>query len=261
MEQYLDLVRSVLTGGTYRQNRTGVDTISQFSHHYRVDLADGYPLLTTKEMDTFRWDSLIHELLWYFSGEEHIRSLQEKTSIWDDWADDEGRLETAYGRFWRRYPVPPQSAQLDGEAWAGPDSPWVTEEDGDLVFDQLRYVIDTLNGDNPDRDQHSRRLVVNAWHPANAGVSLLPPCHYTFVFHVLDGELNVHMTQRSGDIALGVPFNIAAYALIAHIIARQTDLDVGRFGHTIINAHAYAGTGERGAWYRDNLGKVQDRIE
>ncbi|MFB6167103.1 MAG: thymidylate synthase [Candidatus Nanohaloarchaea archaeon] len=261
MQQYLDTVRNVLTDGHYRRNRTGVDTISTFMQTYEIDLREGFPLLTTKKMDGFRWKSLIHELLWYFSGEEHIRKLREKTGIWNEWADDEGHLETAYGRFWRRYPVPEESAQLEGEAWAGEDSPFVEEEDGSLVFDQIKYVIDTLKGDNPDRDPNSRRLVVNAWHPANAGASLLPPCHYTFVFHVLDGELNVHMTQRSGDIALGVPFNIAAYSLIANIIAQETGFELGRFGHTIINAHAYAGKGERGEFYRDNLDELRERVE
>ncbi len=260
MDQYQELVRSVLEEGAHKANRTGVDTISGFHRSYTIDLQQGFPLLTTKKMDGYRWDSLIHELLWYFSGQEHIRDLREKTKIWDAWADDDGKLETAYGRFWRRYPVPDDPAHLPGEAWPGTDSPWVTEEDGTLVFDQLQYVIDTLNGDTPGKGPHSRRLVVNAWHPANAAVSTLPPCHYTYVFNVNDGKLNVHLTQRSGDIALGVPFNIAAYALIAHIVAQQTGFAVGNFGHTVVDAHIYSGTNERGAWYSDNLSRLQERV-
>lgn len=261
MQEYLDTVRSILEEGNYRPNRTGVDTVSTFMQTHEIDLSEGFPLLTTKKMDGFRWKSLIHELLWYFSGEEHVRKLREKTSIWDEWADEEGHLETAYGRFWRRYPLPDESAQLEGEAWADEENPWVEEEDGNLVFDQIQYIIDTLKGDNPERGPNSRRLVVNAWHPGNAGVSLLPPCHYTFVFNVQNGRLNVHLTQRSGDIALGVPFNIAAYALIANIVAQRTGLKPGKFGHSIVDAHIYSGKGERGEWYRGNLQELSSRVE
>ncbi|MFC7236146.1 thymidylate synthase [Halosegnis marinus] len=252
MRQYLDLVADVLADGGYKPNRTGVDTVSGFSRHYTVDLADGFPLLTTKKLSGFRWNSLIHELLWYLSGEEHVRSLSEETGIWDAWADDEGRLDTAYGRFWRRYPVPDDEARLPGESWPDDDHRW-RNDDG--TFDQLAYAVDQLN-ENP----HSRRIVVNAWHPANAAVSTLPPCHYTFVFNVRDGRLHTHLTQRSGDIALGVPFNIAAYSLLTHAVANRTGLNVGEFGHTVVDAHVYCGAGERGAWYADNLDRLQARL-
>jgi thymidylate synthase len=250
MEQYLDLVRRVLAGGTYKPNRTGVDTIAGFGQHYEVDLREGFPLLTTKQMDGFRWNSLIHELLWYFSGEEHIRNLREKTGIWNEWANEEGQLDTAYGRFWRRYPIPDEG--LPGESWPDDSHRWVNDEG---TFDQVQYAIDQLR-ENPQ----SRRIVVNAWHPANAAVSTLPPCHYTFVFNVQGDSLNVHLTQRSGDIALGIPFNIAAYSLLAHVVAQRTDFEVGRFSHTIVDAHAYCGEGERGEWYRENLGGLQERV-
>ncbi|CAI49553.1 thymidylate synthase [Natronomonas pharaonis DSM 2160] len=260
MQQYHDLVSDVLAGGTHKPNRTGVDTIASFSHHYEVDLGAGFPLLTTKRMDGYRWNSLIHELLWYLSGEEHIRTLREETKIWDAWADDEGHLDTAYGRFWRRFPVPDEPARLPGESWPDDSHRWTTTEttpDGTerQVFDQLAYVLDTLE-ENP----HSRRLVVNAWHPANAAVSTLPPCHYTFVFNVQGDQLNVHLTQRSGDIALGVPFNLAAYSLLAHAVANRTAFEVGSFGHTIVDAHIYCGAGDRGAWYADKLPALQDRL-
>jgi thymidylate synthase len=256
MQQYLDLVDSVLSSGAHKPNRTGVDTISSFSEHYEVDLEEGYPLLTTKQMDGYRWNSMLHEVCWYLSGEEHIRSLREETKIWDAWADDDGRLDTAYGRFWRRYPVPDDESRLEGESWPDESHRWVTEEeDGRRTFDQLRYVVDTLS-DSPN----SRRLVVNAWHPANAAVSTLPPCHYSFVFNVQGDRLNCHLTQRSGDVALGVPFNIAAYALLTKIVARETGFEPGTFAHTVVDAHVYCGRGERGEWYADNLEALQSRL-
>lgn len=257
MKQYNELVRSVLKDGQYQKNRTDVDAISLFNYNYEIDLSKGYPLLTTKKMDGSRWDSMIHEFLWYLSGDEHIRNLREKTGIWDEWAGEEGHLDTAYGRFWRRYPVPDERDQLPGESWPGINNQWVTPEetaDGEtrLVFDQLGYVLDTLTGKNPDKDTSSRRLVVNAWHPPNAAVSTLPPCHYTFVVNVQGEELNVHLTQRSGDVALGIPFNIACYSLLAKLLAQRADLTVGSFAHTIVDAHIYCGKGERGEWYADH---------
>jgi thymidylate synthase len=251
MEQYLGLVESVLREGTYKPNRTGVDTLSTFSQHYEVDLQEGFPLLTTKKMDGFRWDSMIHELLWYLSGEEHVRDLREKTGIWDEWADEEGHLDTAYGRFWRRYPVPEEG--LPGESWPDDDHRWMNDDE--RTFDQIRYAIDQLQ-ENPQ----SRRIVVNAWHPANAAVSTLPPCHYTFVLNVQGDRLNLHLTQRSGDVALGIPFNVAAYAILATVVARQTGFEVGSFAHTVVDAHVYCGDGERGEWYRDNLDELQERV-
>jgi len=250
MQQYLDLVDSTLAGGTYKPNRTGVDTIASFSQQYTVDLQEGFPLLTTKDLSGFRWNSLIHEFKWYLSGEEHIRNLREETGIWDAWADDEGRLDTAYGRFWRRYPVPTEG--LDGEAWPEENHRW-RNDDG--TFDQIQYVVDTLQ-----ESPNSRRLVVSAWHPANAAVSTLPPCHYTFVFNVQGDTLNCHLTQRSGDIALGVPFNIAAYSLLTHAVAQETGFEVGEFGHTVVDAHIYCGEGDRGDWYADNLDTLQSRL-
>jgi len=260
MKEYLDLVAETLAEGTHKPNRTGVDTISSFSRAYTVDLADGFPLLTTKKLDGARWNSLVHEFLWYLSGEEHVRNLREHTSIWDAWADGEGRLDTAYGRFWRRYPGPEADAMLDGEAWPDDANRWVTVEATDdggerRVFDQLAYAIDTLR-ERPN----SRRIVVNAWHPANAAVSTLPPCHYTFVFNVQGDRLNLHLTQRSGDIALGVPFNLAAYALLATVVAGRTGFEPGTFAHTIVDAHVYCGTGARGDWYADNLPALRERV-
>jgi len=284
MEQYHNLVKDILENANYRKNRTGVDTLSTFSQHYKIALQEGFPLLTTKDLSGYRWDSLIHELLWYFSGEEHIKNLREHTKIWDAWADDEGLLPTAYGRFWRRYPIPEDQDLLEGEWWPTNQEEWIEkaenhyelsekeikegisqwineEEDGRKTFDQIQYVIDTLNGDHPYRSKNSRRLIINAWHPANAAVSKLPPCHFTWVLNVQDGKLNTHLTQRSGDTALGIPFNIAAYALITKIIAKQTDLEPGEFSHTIVDSHIYCGKGERGEWYSKNLEKLKERIK
>lgn len=218
MKQYLDLVKLVIENGTLKPTRTGVNTISYFGAFYKVDLNEGFPLLTTKKM---HWNSLLREVLWYLSGENHIRNLRKHTKIWDAWADEDGNLETAYGYYWRHFP----SAQKNkfGE--------WEIRE-----VDQIKYVIDEIN-----RNPNSRRLVVSAWEPGNATTSKLPPCHYSFVFNVQDGKLNCHLTQRSGDIALGIPFNLAAYSLLTQVIAKQVGLGLGEFAHTIVDAHIYVG--------------------
>jgi len=217
MREYLDLVDRVLRTGTLKKNRTGVDTISSFAENYSVDLSKGYPLLTTKKVN---FKSMLHEVLWYLSGEDHIRNLRKHTKIWDAWADEEGNLDTAYGRYWRRFP----SARWNAEAGR-----YDVEE-----IDQIGAVIQTLK-----TDPNSRRMVVTAWEPGNALSSKLPPCHYTFAFNVQDRRLNCHLTQRSGDIALGIPFNLAAYSLLTQIIAQATDLEPGVFSHTIVDAHIY----------------------
>ncbi len=218
MKEYLDLVRLVMQEGVRKKSRTGVDTISYFSAFYKVDLTKGFPLLTTKKME---WKSVIRELLWYLSGENHIRNLRKHTKIWDAWADEDGNLETAYGHYWRHFP----SAKKDK------NGNWEVTE-----IDQIQYVIDEIKN-----KPYSRRLLVTAWEPGNATTSKLPPCHYTFAFNISGDKLNCHLTQRSGDIALGIPFNLAAYSMLTHIIANETNLQVGQFAHTIIDAHIYVG--------------------
>ena len=236
-EAYLGVVERVLATGVRKENRTGTDTLSSFAEHYSVDLSEGYPLLTTKKV---YFASMLREVLWYLSGDDHIRGLRQHTKIWDAWADEQGDLQTAYGRFWRRFPVPEPGAALGGEVWADASHPNVRREaDGSLSFDQLGYVLDTLRT-NP----MSRRLVVSAWHPANAAVSRLPPCHYTFCFNVspvADGPdlLHCHLTQRSADLALGVPFNLACYALLTQVLAEAAGMRPGRFAHTLVDAHIY----------------------
>ncbi len=232
MQQYLDLVERVLSKGTLKQNRTGVDTISTFAEFYRVNLQEGYPLLTTKKVN---FKAMLHEVFWYLSGDDHIRNLQKHTKIWDAWADDAGNLETAYGRYWRRYPIPETSAASGAEVFLSENQAHVNrEKDGSLSFDQIGWAISELRR-NPD----SRRIVINAWHPANAAVSKLPPCHSFWVLNVQDGHLNCHLTQRSADIAIGVPFNLACYALLTEAIAQEAGLIAGEFAHTLVDAHIY----------------------
>ncbi|MBU0980762.1 MAG: thymidylate synthase [Nanoarchaeota archaeon] len=233
MKEYLDMVRYVLENGVKKDTRTGVSTRSVFAYFYKVDLNKGYPLLTTKQM---YFNSMLHELFWYLSGEEHIRTLREKTKIWNAWSNEKGQLETAYGRFWRRFPLP--NIGLKGERWG---EKWVrTEADGQKTFDQIQYIIDTLKEikTNPTT-RNLRRMVVSAWHPANAAESLLPPCHYTFCFNVLAGKLNCHLTQRSADVALGVPFNLACYSLLTMLLAKETGYKAGEFAHTLVDCHIY----------------------
>lgn len=238
MREYLDLVKLVIENGIRKPSRTGIDTISYFAANYRVDLSKGFPLLTTKKMV---WNSLLHEVLWYLSGENHIRNLREKTKIWDAWADEDGNLDTAYGYYWRHFP----SAEKDK------NGNWKVTE-----IDQIKYVIDTLKT-NP----YSRRLIVTAWEPGNAIRSKLPPCHYTFAFNVNDGKLNCHLSQRSGDIALGIPFNLAAYSLLTQIIARETGFEPGYFAHTIIDAHIYVADKGSPMEKYDHLQGLKEQLE
>jgi thymidylate synthase len=218
VKQYLDLVRTVLEHGTRKPNRTGVDALSTFHVSYEVDLRQGFPLLTTKAMS---WKNIVVENLWFLSGETHIGLLRKHgCKFWDPWADEQGRVPSAYGNFWRRFPV------------HGP-------EGGAAFNDQIRWVTDELK-----RTPMSRRLVVTAWAPGNAQTSDLPPCHLLFVLNVqLDerGEpmLCLHLTQRSADVALGVPYNIAGYALLLHLFSRFSGIPVGLFGHTLVDAHVY----------------------
>jgi thymidylate synthase len=238
MKQYLELIKKVIDNGVRKQTRTGVDTISYFGAFYKVDLTDGFPLLTTKKM---HWNSILREVLWYLSGENHIRNLRKHTKIWDAWADENGNLETAYGYYWRHFPSAEKNK--NGE--------WIVSE-----VDQIKYVIEEIA-----RNPFSRRLVVNAWEPGNATKSKLPPCHYSFVFNVTGKKLNCHLTQRSGDIALGIPFNLAAYSLLTQVIAQQTGLGVGQFAHTIVDAHIYVGDKGTEMEKYDHLERLTEQLK
>jgi thymidylate synthase len=229
MQQYLDLVEHVLENGVKKSNRTGIDTLSSFAYNYRVDLSKGFPLLTTKKV-YFR--SVIIELLWYLRGEDHVRWLRDEQDvhIWDEWADEDGHVGPIYPVLWRNFPYfECEEVNFEGNASNLQKSKWVKKE-----YDQVQAAIDTLKN-NPN----SRRIVVSAWHPGLLDKMALPPCHIMYIFHVSDGKLNCHLTQRSGDIALGIPFNLACYAALTMAIANETNFEYGTFSHTIVDAHIY----------------------
>ena len=235
MRQYLDLVQTVMKHGIHKPNRTGIDTISFFAYPFRHDLRDGFPLLTTKKMDGPLWNSMVHELLWFLSGENHIRNFRQHSSIWDAWADEYGNLETAYGFYWRNYPY-----VANGRMVHFAEDPYHVYDISQTVsyevgnFDQLGWCIEEIK-----RNPNSRRLIVNAWEPWNAHKSKLPPCHLLYIFNVQDGRLCLHLTQRSCDIFLGVPFNIASYALLTHIVAQEVGLEPGILSISFVDAHIY----------------------
>jgi len=209
MTPYLDLLRHVLDHGAEKSDRTGTGTRSVFGWQMRFDLGKGFPLVTTKKLHL---RSIIHELLWFLRGETNIRYLKDhNVSIWDEWADADGELGPVYGKQWRR--------------WAGPDG---------REIDQIQWLIDEIKR-NPD----SRRLVISAWNVGELSQMALMPCHTLFQFYVVNGKLSCQLYQRSGDIFLGVPFNIASYALLTHMLVQATDLQVGEFIHTLGDAHLY----------------------
>jgi len=210
MKQYLDLLQHVLEHGTEKADRTGTGTRSVFGWQMRFDLAAGFPLVTTKKLHL---RAIIHELLWFLQGATNIAYLKEhKVSIWDEWADADGELGPVYGKQWR--------------SWEGADG---------REIDQIRWVVDEIKR-NPD----SRRLIVSAWNVADLPRMALMPCHTLFQFYVADGKLSCQLYQRSGDIFLGVPFNIASYALLTHMVAQVCGLQVGDFVHTLGDAHLYS---------------------
>lgn len=210
MQQYLEMMRHVREQGSFKEDRTGTGTYSCFGYQMRFDLSQGFPLVTTKKLHL---RSIIHELLWFLSGETNIRYLKENgVKIWDEWADEDGNLGPVYGSQWRSWPT----------------------ADGRHV-DQISQLIEQINN-NPD----SRRLIVSAWNVGEIENMALPPCHAFFQFYVADGKLSCQLYQRSADIFLGVPFNIASYALLVHMLAQQCDLAVGDFVWTGGDVHLYA---------------------
>ncbi|QOW19104.1 thymidylate synthase [Lysobacter ciconiae] len=210
MRQYLDLMRHVLEHGDEKSDRTGTGTRSVFGWQMRFDLAAGFPLVTTKKLHL---RSIIHELLWFLQGDTNIGYLREnRVRIWDEWADEAGELGPVYGKQWRR--------------WAGAEG---------IEVDQIQWVVDEIRR-NPD----SRRLIVSAWNVAELPQMALMPCHTLFQFYVVNGRLSCQLYQRSGDIFLGVPFNIASYALLTHMVAQVCGLEVGDFVYTLGDAHLYS---------------------
>jgi thymidylate synthase len=209
MKQYLDLLQHVLDTGVAKSDRTGTGTRSVFGYQMRFDLSQGFPLLTTKKLHV---RSIIHELLWFLRGDTNVRYLKEnRVTIWDEWADDDGELGPVYGKQWR--------------SWSAPDG---------RSIDQIAEVVSAIRT-NPD----SRRLIVSAWNPADVGEMALPPCHLLFQFYVAEGRLSCQLYQRSADVFLGVPFNIASYALLTMMVAQVTELEPGDFIHTLGDAHLY----------------------
>jgi thymidylate synthase len=225
VKQYLDLLRLILERGRERNDRTGTGTIGVFGHQMRFDLRQGFPLLTTKKLHV---RAIVHELLWFLRGETDVAPLKAaNVTIWDEWATaeqtarfgrKEGDLGPVYGHQWRNF-----------GATRLPDGSY--EKDG---FDQISHVVEQIK-----KSPHSRRLIVTGWHPVEAEQVALPPCHTLFQFHVQDGELSCQLYQRSGDVFLGVPFNIASYALLTCMVAQVTGLSPGDFVHTLGDAHLY----------------------
>jgi len=209
MRQYHELMERILADGAEKRDRTGVGTLSVFGHQMRFDLAAGFPLLTTKKVHL---KSIVDELLWFLRGDTNIQYLkQHGVSIWDEWADERGELGPVYGQQWRSWPA------ADGR-----------------TIDQIGHVVESIRK-NPD----SRRLIVTAWNPAEVEKMALPPCHCLFQFYVAGGRLSCQLYQRSADVFLGVPFNIASYALLTLMVAQVTDLQPGEFIHTLGDAHLY----------------------
>jgi thymidylate synthase len=209
MRQYLDLLERILARGTAKHDRTGTGTLSVFGHQMRFDLGAGFPLTTTKKLHL---KSIIYELLWFLAGDTNVKYLNKHgVTIWDEWADNAGDLGPVYGRQWRSWTT------LDGGA-----------------IDQIANVIAAIR-----RDPNSRRLIVSAWNPADVDKMALPPCHCLFQFYVADGRLSCQLYQRSADVFLGLPFNIASYALLTLMVAQVTELEAGEFVHTLGDAHLY----------------------
>ncbi len=209
MQQYLDLMRHILDHGVKKEDRTGTGTLSVFGHQMRFDLQEGFPVTTTKKLHL---RSIIHELLWFLKGDTNIQYLKEnKVRIWDEWADENGDLGPVYGHQWRSWPTP------DGRS-----------------IDQIKQILHQIKN-TPD----SRRIIVSAWNVADVENMALPPCHALFQFYVAKGKLSCQLYQRSADVFLGVPFNIASYALLTMMVARVCDLELGEFIHTFGDAHLY----------------------
>jgi len=210
MRQYLDLMERILADGVEKDDRTGTGTLSVFGHQMRFDLAEGFPLVTTKKLHL---KSIVHELLWFLRGDTNVKYLNEHgVRIWDEWADERGDLGPVYGQQWRSWPA------ADGGA-----------------IDQIANVIAAIR-----RDPDSRRLIVSAWNPAEVAKMALPPCHCLFQFYVARGRLSCQLYQRSADVFIGVPFNIASYALLTQMVAQVTELAPGEFVHTFGDAHLYS---------------------
>jgi len=261
MQAYLDVVREVLEIGTRKPNRTGIDTLSTFNINYEIPLTDGFPLLTTKKIS---WKNIVVENLWFLSGATDIALLKKHgCKFWDPWADEQGKVPSAYGNFWRHFPVhgdgqsSAEKQRNSGECGEG--GVGATRD----FNDQIRFVLNELQ-----RNPMSRRLVISAWAPGNAQVSALPPCHCLYILNVQNSEdgdpskrtLNLHLTQRSCDVALGLPYNIAGYAFLLHLFAQFSGLQPGIFSHTLVDAHIYTDKQDSSQPEHDHVPGLQQQL-
>jgi len=262
MRQYLDLVKHVLTNGTRKPNRTGVDTLSTFGYYYEHDMRDGFPLLTTKQIS---WKNIVVENLWFLSGNPKIDLLKKHgCKFWDAWADQNGNVPSAYGNFWRHFPT-----SKFGEHWVGE---WHGEGEHLVHNDQIAWVLEEMK-----KNPMSRRMVVSAWAPGNAQTSKLPPCHSLFMFNVqlrnivewkgqvptivgTEQILCLHLTQRSCDVALGVPYNLAGYAFILQLFAHLSGMKAGIFGHTLVDAHIYTSKEDGSMKEHDHVAGLTEQV-
>lgn len=248
---FIDMVQTIHGHGTWEENHTNVKALTHFGLSYRLKVsAQQFPILTLKEV---KWKAALKELIWYLKGDHHIKEFKNHSKIWDQWATEEGHLESAYGRYWRYYPhnwkrgLPSSKSDKfytpEGEVFASVHSPWVVEDySGELAFDQLRYVVDKLKS-----EERSRRLLIHAFYPPNGAVSKLPPCHHTITLttqnipngHDKTRVLNLHLNQRSMDVGIGFSFNQFAYCVLLLLLCQETNHAPGYFMHTITDAHIY----------------------
>jgi thymidylate synthase len=241
---FVDIVNTIHGYGTWEKNHTGIEALTVFGLSYRLKVREHeFPILTLKET---KWKAAIAELIWYLSGEPTIKEFGKYSKIWNQWADPEGQLESAYGRYWRGYPLPGHYVGREhdtkhlvkGESFPTTSHPAIKFKDGLYVFDQLTHLINSLK-----RESRSRRLLLSAWYPPNAAVSKLPPCHHTatLVTQEINGvkTLNLHLNQRSMDVGLGFSFNQVAYSTLLLLVAKETGYSPGEFWHTISDAHIY----------------------
>jgi len=242
---FVDIVNTIHGYGTWEKNHTGVDALTVFGLSYRLKIREqAFPILTLKET---KWKAALIELIWYLSGDQSIKEFRNYSKIWDQWADPDGQLESAYGRYWKSYPLPAQYVGrikgetkhlVKGEAFPASDHNAVKFKDGLFVFDQVTHLINTLK-----QQERSRRMIISAWYPPNAAVSKLPACHHTVTFstQIIGGvkRLNLHLNQRSMDVGLGFSFNQVAYSILLLLVARETGYEPGEFWHTITDAHIY----------------------
>ena len=251
MELYKNIILKVLSEGVYTSKINGVDSINYFAFNYKVNVTETIPILTTRKIYT---KTIIAELLWMISGEKRITELKKHTSIWNNWADENDYLETSYGRFWRFYPT--QNIENAKEKWIKSNNNFLSVKDGVLCFDQLLYILNQIKS-----KPNSRKHIISFWHPGNANFSNSAPCPIVLIFNVKGNLLNLHLTQRSCDLAIGFAYDLTLYSLLLKIVAKEVGLTPNDFSHSIVDAHLYVGENNfRGSFYKDNIKTLQKMI-